>query len=114
MASSLSHLEASETALLDLAGDDARDVASLSDKEDLILKLYHKSQEQQLEKALLEQRTYWHSGYMLFIVVLTLSSTSCLQNRRPARNLIMTMMSQTRNGNSWRHAPHTRSEGKPS
>ena len=52
---SLPHLEEGELALLELAADDARDVVSLSDKEALILQLYHRAQEQKLEKALLEQ-----------------------------------------------------------
>lgn len=52
---SLPHLEEGERALLELAADDARDVARLSDKEALILQLYHRVEEQKLEKALLEQ-----------------------------------------------------------
>lgn len=55
-AHSLPHLEEGEVALLDLAAaNDARDsVVPLSDKEALILQLYHRTQEQKLEKALLE------------------------------------------------------------
>ena len=56
---SLPHLEEGEIALLDLAADDARDVVSLSDKEALILQLYHRGQEQKLEKALLEQGMFF-------------------------------------------------------
>lgn len=52
---SLPHLEAGEIALLDLAADDPRDVVTLSDKEALVLQLYNQVQEQELEKALLEQ-----------------------------------------------------------
>lgn len=54
---SLPHLESGEIALLNLAGDDSRDVLSLSDKETLILQLYNQIQEQELEKALLVQGT---------------------------------------------------------
>ena len=54
-ARSLPHLNPGEASLLDLATDDPRDAASLSEKEALILQLYQQIQEQQLEKALLEQ-----------------------------------------------------------
>ncbi|KAL2814922.1 centromere protein H (CENP-H)-domain-containing protein [Aspergillus granulosus] len=54
-ARSLPHLSAGEAALLDLAADDPRDTVSLSDKEAIILQLYHQIQEQKLEKAILEQ-----------------------------------------------------------
>lgn len=56
---SLPHLEEGEIALLDLAADDARDVVSLSDKEALILQLYHRAQEQKLERALLQQGMFF-------------------------------------------------------
>ncbi|RAL15411.1 centromere protein H [Aspergillus homomorphus CBS 101889] len=59
---SLPHLGPGELALLNLATDDPRDTVSLSDKEALILQLYHQIQEQQLEKALLEQDTDLLSG----------------------------------------------------
>ncbi|PYH45439.1 centromere protein H [Aspergillus saccharolyticus JOP 1030-1] len=59
---SLPHLGPGELALLDLATDDPRDTVLLSDKEALILQLYHQIQEQQLEKALLEQDTELLSG----------------------------------------------------
>ncbi|RAH45019.1 centromere protein H [Aspergillus brunneoviolaceus CBS 621.78] len=59
---SLPHLGPGELALLNLATDDPRDTVLLSDKEALILQLYHKIQEQQLEKALLEQDTELLSG----------------------------------------------------
>lgn len=59
---SLPHLEEGEVSLLELAADDARDVAPLSDKEAMILQLYHRVQEQKLEKALLRQ------GALLFFV----------------------------------------------
>lgn len=55
--SSQPQLEPDEIALLDLAADDRRDVLSLSDKEALILRLYDQIQEQDLEKAILEQGT---------------------------------------------------------
>ncbi|RAH72381.1 centromere protein H [Aspergillus aculeatinus CBS 121060] len=59
---SLPHLGPGELALLNLATDDPRDTVLLSDKETLILQLYHQIQEQQLEKALLEQDTELLSG----------------------------------------------------
>ncbi|KAL2854852.1 centromere protein H (CENP-H)-domain-containing protein [Aspergillus pseudoustus] len=52
---SLPHLSAGEVTLLDLAADDSRDTVSFSDKEETILQLYHQIQEQELEKAILEQ-----------------------------------------------------------
>ncbi|KAL3464428.1 centromere protein H (CENP-H)-domain-containing protein [Aspergillus heterothallicus] len=52
---SLPHLSEGEITLLGLAADDPRDTVSFSDKEATILQLYHQIQEQQLEKALLEQ-----------------------------------------------------------
>ncbi|KAL2014189.1 hypothetical protein VTN00DRAFT_1714 [Thermoascus crustaceus] len=60
--SSQPQLEPDEIALLDLAADDRRDVLSLSDKEALILRLYDQIQEQDLEKALLEQDLEEPSG----------------------------------------------------
>lgn len=51
----LPHLQSGEVTLLDYAVDDERDVMSLSDKEALVLQLYHQVQEQRLEKAFLEQ-----------------------------------------------------------
>ncbi|KAL2000365.1 hypothetical protein VTN02DRAFT_3215 [Thermoascus thermophilus] len=56
-------LEPDGLALLALAADDARrDVLSLSDKEALILRLYDQIQEQDLERALLEQDLEEPSG----------------------------------------------------
>ncbi|KKK12328.1 hypothetical protein P175DRAFT_0492070 [Aspergillus ochraceoroseus IBT 24754] len=54
-AHSFPSLTPGEITLLDRAGDDPRDTISFSAKEALILQLYHQIQEQQLEKALLEQ-----------------------------------------------------------
>lgn len=52
-----------EQILLDYAADDARDIVTLSDKEALVLQLASQIQEQQLEKALLEQGTiYYYAG----------------------------------------------------
>lgn len=51
------HLHPGEVTLLDYAADDSRDVVTLSDKEALVLQLYNQVQEQQLEKAVLEQGT---------------------------------------------------------
>jgi hypothetical protein len=50
-------LEPYETALLELASSDSPDQLSLSEKESQILQLYDRIQEQELEKALLEQGT---------------------------------------------------------
>lgn len=57
-ASSVPHLDPSEVSLLNLAADDPRDAVSFSDKEALVLRLYNQIQEQELEKALLEQGPY--------------------------------------------------------
>ncbi|RAL01699.1 centromere protein H [Aspergillus ibericus CBS 121593] len=59
---SLPHLNPGEASLLDLATDDPRDAVSLSEREASILQLYQQIQEQQLEKALLEQDTDLLSG----------------------------------------------------
>ncbi|KAE8152692.1 centromere protein H (CENP-H)-domain-containing protein [Aspergillus avenaceus] len=59
---SLPHLDSNETSLVDLAEDDPRDVVSFSDKEALILQLYHQIQEQELEKALLREDAELLSG----------------------------------------------------
>ncbi|KAG2412174.1 hypothetical protein HFD88_009730 [Aspergillus terreus] len=58
----LPHLDPGEVALVDFAADDPRDNVTFSDKEALILQLYHQIQEQELEKALLQQDTEWLSG----------------------------------------------------
>ena len=58
-AASLPYLEEGERALVDWAADKARDVvvvpAVLGDREGMILQLYHRAEEQKLERALLEQ-----------------------------------------------------------
>ncbi|KAJ5644952.1 hypothetical protein N7507_010963 [Penicillium longicatenatum] len=56
------HLRPGELTLLDYAADDTRDVMTLSDKEALVLQLAEQIQEQQLEKALLEQESEPLSG----------------------------------------------------
>ncbi|KAJ5648205.1 hypothetical protein N7490_004577 [Penicillium lividum] len=56
------HLRSGELTLLDYAADDTRDVVTLSDKEALVLQLAEQIQEQQLEKALLEQELESLSG----------------------------------------------------
>jgi hypothetical protein len=62
-ASARPHLLSNELVLLDYAADDVRDIVTLSDKEALVLKLASQVQEQQLEKALLEQGTiYYYAG----------------------------------------------------
>ncbi|OQD89756.1 hypothetical protein PENANT_c002G07123 [Penicillium antarcticum] len=58
----LPHLQPGEVTLLDYAADDSRDVVTLSDKEALVLQLYSRIQEQQLEKAVLEQNLESLSG----------------------------------------------------
>ncbi|CAG8280830.1 unnamed protein product [Penicillium salamii] len=59
---SLPHLQTAEVKLLDYAADDSHDVVTLSDKEALVLQLYNQIQEQQLEKAFLEQDLETASG----------------------------------------------------
>lgn len=61
LASARPHLLSNELALLDYAADDARDIVTLSDKEALVLQLASQVQEQQLEKALLEQGTIYYA-----------------------------------------------------
>ncbi|KAJ5539821.1 hypothetical protein N7513_008153 [Penicillium frequentans] len=56
------HLRSGELTLLDYAADDTRDVTTLSEKEKLVLQLAERVQEQQLEKALLEQELEPFSG----------------------------------------------------
>lgn len=54
-AASLPYLEEGERALVDLAADTARDVVApvvLGDREGMILQLYHRAEEQKLERAL--------------------------------------------------------------
>ncbi|KAL4916279.1 centromere protein H (CENP-H)-domain-containing protein [Aspergillus aurantiobrunneus] len=53
----LPQLSSDEVTLLDLAADEPRDTVSFSDKEALIIQLYHQTQEQELEKAILEQES---------------------------------------------------------
>lgn len=65
-ARSLPHLDPGEVSLLDLAEDDPRDAVSFSDKEALILQLYNQLQEQELEKALLEQGELPHVCLKVF------------------------------------------------
>ncbi|KGO72938.1 Centromere protein Cenp-H [Penicillium italicum] len=59
---SLPHLQSGEVTLLDYSADDSRDVVTLSDKETLVLQLYNQVQDQQLEKAFLEQELESSSG----------------------------------------------------
>ncbi|CAG7928010.1 unnamed protein product [Penicillium olsonii] len=59
---SLPHLQTGEVTLLDYAADYSHDVVTLSDKEALVLQLYNQIQEQQLEKAFLEQDLETISG----------------------------------------------------
>ncbi|CAG8100736.1 unnamed protein product [Penicillium salamii] len=59
---SLPHLQTAEVTLLDYAADASHDVVTLSDKEALVLQLYNQIQEQQLEKAFLEQDLETASG----------------------------------------------------
>lgn len=75
----LPHLNPSELFLLDLAADDPRDGVALSEKEELILQLYHQIQEQELEKALLQQGRLIHmcSCYTLFPPVAIPASITC-------------------------------------
>lgn len=61
--SARSHLLSNELSLLEYAADDVSDIVTLSDKEALVLQLASQTQEQQLEKALLEQGTiYYYAG----------------------------------------------------
>ncbi|KAF7596461.1 hypothetical protein BBP40_001768 [Aspergillus hancockii] len=59
---SVPHLSPGEVSLVDLAGDNPNDTVPFSDREALILQLYHQIQEQELEKALLEQDSDLFSG----------------------------------------------------
>ncbi|KAK1145617.1 hypothetical protein N8T08_004176 [Aspergillus melleus] len=61
-ARSLPHLDAGEATLVEIAANDPRDTVSFSDKEASILQLYRQIQEQQLEKALLQQDSQLLSG----------------------------------------------------
>ncbi|OJJ51560.1 hypothetical protein ASPZODRAFT_57051 [Penicilliopsis zonata CBS 506.65] len=58
----LPHLSESEGALLSLVEDDSQDAVALSDKEALILELYRKSGELELEKEFLSQEPGSYSG----------------------------------------------------
>ena len=64
---SLPHLQTGEVTLLDYSADDSRDVVTLSDKEALVLQLYNQVQEQQLEKAFLEQSMFDRNFAVLFL-----------------------------------------------
>lgn len=84
LASARPHLLANELILLDYAADDIRDIVTLSDKEALVLQLASQVQEQQLEKALLEQGTiYYYAGgffseqVLIACSFMKLSSVSC-------------------------------------
>lgn len=68
----LPHLRPGEVTLLEYAADDTRDVLSLSDKEALLLQLAHQTQEQRLEKALLEQGTPRVGTFCFFLYLLLL------------------------------------------
>lgn len=67
---SLPHLLPGEVTLRDYAADDSRDTLSLADKEALVLQLAQQIQEQQLEKALLEQG-------MIYITRKAAAAASC-------------------------------------
>lgn len=56
---SLPHLLPGEVTLFGYAANDSRDTVTLADKEALVLQLARQIQEQQLEKALLEQGTIY-------------------------------------------------------
>lgn len=67
------HLQPGELTLLDYSTDDPRDVVTLSDKEALVLQLANQIQEQQLEKAMLEQgksndSTSHHFRYSIHVI----------------------------------------------
>ncbi|EPS29843.1 hypothetical protein PDE_04793 [Penicillium oxalicum 114-2] len=53
--STRTHLLSNEQILLSYAADDVQDIVTLSEREELVLQLARQVQEQQLEKALLEQ-----------------------------------------------------------
>lgn len=71
-------LTEAETALLDLAADDRREVLSVSSKEELLLQLYDQIQELELERAILEQGILFPSYY----------SSSMLMTREDAEETI--------------------------
>ncbi|KAL4978226.1 centromere protein H (CENP-H)-domain-containing protein [Aspergillus desertorum] len=72
----LPQLSAGEAKLLDLAADDPRDTLSFSDKEALIIQLYHQIQELELEKALLEQGVHLLSFYEFVLTIQELEPIS--------------------------------------
>lgn len=67
LASTRPHLLSNELTLLDYAADDVRDIVTLSEKEALVLQLASQIQEQQLEKALLEQGTIYFAERFLIL-----------------------------------------------
>jgi hypothetical protein len=73
---SLPQLSSGEITLLDLAADDPRDTLSFSDKEALIIQLYHQTQELELEKALLEQGMHLYPFIIRLLTVLELEVIS--------------------------------------
>jgi hypothetical protein len=87
----LPHLQPGEVTLLDYAADDSRDVVTLSDKEAMVLQLYNQIQEQQLEKAVLEQGMSDSSSFIPFLFFLILfpiriGNTIWRKCRRTARD----------------------------
>jgi hypothetical protein len=65
-------LTEAESALLELAADDRREVLSLSSKEELLLRLYDQIQELDLERAILEQGMNFFLFFMLCTIELCL------------------------------------------
>lgn len=107
----LPHLQPGEVTLLDYAADDSRDVVTLSDKEALVLQLYNQIQEQQLEKAVLEQGMSDSSPFISFLFSLISFSD---KNWKHYLAKMPKNSSRSQNVSSWRRDPPTRSGGKQS
>lgn len=92
MASNDSHalgLTTAERALLDLAADDRRDTVSFAPQEELLLQLYDKIQELELERAILEQGQSRLA--LLMLLVLLRRDLLFITHKKISRSLAPTM-----------------------
>lgn len=115
---SLPHLLPGEVTLLGYAADDPGDTVTLADKEALVLQLAHQIQDQQLEKALLEQGTIYTLEQIFVSNSLYSFPSSCSisdppqsQKHVPAR--MQKNKLRSRSASSSRHELHTPSGRKP-